>query len=79
MLLGTILSMAPSTEGKTFASQSLGSGDWTSCPDPWRCYMQHTGESGIGPPVSWCDPDKLGGTITDEDGSGGSATTGMCH
>jgi hypothetical protein len=45
----------------------------------WRCYMQHTGERGVGPPQSWCDPAALGGTVTDEEGSGGSASTGMCR
>mmetsp|Transcript_38302 Transcript_38302/g.61748 ORF Transcript_38302/g.61748 Transcript_38302/m.61748 type:complete len:80 (+) Transcript_38302:385-624(+) len=66
-------------QSKTFAAQNAGANDWTSCADPWRCYMKHTGEQGVGPPQSWCDPAALGGSVTDEDGSGGSASTGMCR
>ena len=33
----------------------IGSGedseDWTSCADPWRCYIKNAGKSGQGPPV----------------------------
>jgi len=47
--------------------------------EQWRCYMKHTGEQGVGPPQSWCDPAALGSSVTDEDGSGGSASTGMCR
>jgi len=74
---------------KTFAQQSANADDWTACSDPWRCYIKEAGKPGIGPPESmghgWqpglafdCDYTHLLGSITDEAGSGGSATTGMC-
>mmetsp|Transcript_11253 Transcript_11253/g.17693 ORF Transcript_11253/g.17693 Transcript_11253/m.17693 type:complete len:108 (+) Transcript_11253:39-362(+) len=75
--------------GVTFAQKAAGVGDWTSCDDPWRCYIKHAGQAGVGPPGSagngWepglgfdCNYQHLASTITDESGSGGSATTGMC-